>query len=405
MANHANERLKPIILIPDGNVVYAKPKRTFISRVLPSGKWAGIALIAIFASLLVALIAQCLVMTGQLDQIDFTYWAQKNNQTEHFNNWRLIQNSTPIIVYNAIFIASLVYLLVSWWDTLVHKNIFQAGSLIIFSILTIVFAVIQYYHLPTLTGWELNYIEDNYTELSVKNTKAFEYVLLAFLAAGTLVIMALGVFLYREFAWSFYKKLGADVQIRRLNVNFLIMVTLFKLDAFFFEVFAIQVLTLWVADGPYYPWIRALLAFFFEMVILTAGYLGLIREQRPLMLIFLGGLVLGLGYILFELALVARGMSRDDPVYTYSSGYILFYVCVNVILIVLSFGYGLRCYHDFGQGLLEARSRASMIGDPNESQIITVRGSRNRRPRGEKEVVSDNSSPERFVQPIRMEID
>ncbi|KAJ1928251.1 hypothetical protein IWQ60_002231 [Tieghemiomyces parasiticus] len=353
--------LKPIILVPNGDVIHARPKRSLVHRLMPSGRIAAISLVIILCFAIVAVIVESLVWSGLINQINFSYWAQANNDAGDFSNLNTLQNSKPVVVYNALMITGLVFTSVAWWDA--------AGALLIFNLFLLAYSIVQYYEVPTLSYDEVNIILDRYPQVTIRNTLTYEFVLVGILSLWTLLMLALGFPLYREFSWSFYKKLGADVDIKRMNLHHLVLTTLLKMDSFFLLAFVIQLLAPAIVSGNFAPWSRLIAAFPLVVAIVTIGAIGLNREQHSLMMGFIVGLGFVLGYVILEVTLMATRANKPNDPYAYCRIFVTFLGVINITLIFMSFGYGLRCYRNFDHGLKAARRRSALM---TSGEVVTT---------------------------------
>jgi magnesium-transporting ATPase (P-type) len=92
----------------------------------------------------------------------------------------------------------------------------------------------------------------------------------------SLAFVALTWELYREFGWTVFKKLGANMVVRRMYKNHLTLLTLLKLDGFFFISYSAQMSTLaiWKQSASYYissTWLHVALGIPLSLVTLLIG--------------------------------------------------------------------------------------------------------------------------------------
>ncbi|KAJ1928250.1 hypothetical protein IWQ60_002230 [Tieghemiomyces parasiticus] len=264
----------------------------------------------------------------------------------------LMMKSRPVLIYHAIFAASVVFDVAAWWDALLHSNLFLAGSMILFNGMLILYSVIQYFQHRSLMT-----LSDDTHDFTMTSSP-LEFGLIATVSTVTVALIAVAYPLYRLFAWSFYEKLGADLQLRRMNLQHGFLLTLLKLDLFFFISYAVQLATLVLTVRDVGNILRISITLPGSLIVLGLGFYGLLYEKRGAMYGFLVGLVLGLAYILFELIYMAAHHSTVDDPYANSRYFLYFFTVILIVLIILSLTWGILCLRNVGRGLLQARREA-----------------------------------------------
>ncbi|KAJ1967287.1 hypothetical protein IWQ62_001953 [Dispira parvispora] len=290
----------------------------------------------------------------------------------------------PTLVYNGIFMFAVLFDVVAWWDALMHQNVFQAGVLILFNMMCIAYSVIQAYGNGSLRSrspfGSIKYEEaaealiDEFelirtpgfkelaeiSKMTVKNNIGYlELTMITVTSAVTLFLMVVAYPLYRQTAWQFYERLGADKQLRRMNFEYLTLNSLLKLDTFFFLSYTVQMISLVLRDSNAGTTVRAMLCIPISVIIISLGFVGARWENRKVMLVFIGGLVLGMGYMLFELIHMSLYQGKSVNPYEFSSDFLYFFSAATMVLVLLSLYYAFRCYRNFGKGLHLARAYSS----------------------------------------------
>ncbi|RKP39194.1 hypothetical protein BJ085DRAFT_19320 [Dimargaris cristalligena] len=270
-----------------------------------------------------------------------------------------MSKSKPILVYHAVFAFAVVYSVVSWWDALVQQNIFQVFSLVAFNLMLIMYSVIQSFQHSHLSMTDMDHIMNDHGVGYVYNTREFELGLTAMVSFCSFCLLVLAYPLYRSFAWGFYQRLGADVRIRSMNVHHLVLIMLLKLDFFFFTSYAIQMVTLLLTFDSTGTILRVALGLPLSILVILLGYFGVNRENRAVTYAYLTGLVIGLAYIVFELAYMIHSEEHADDPYVNSRKFLYFFSVILILLIIASFSYGVLCLRNFNRGLKEARAESS----------------------------------------------
>ncbi|RKP24378.1 hypothetical protein SYNPS1DRAFT_17303 [Syncephalis pseudoplumigaleata] len=266
-------------------------------------------------------------------------------------------NSRPILIYHAIFAFAVVFDAVSWWDALLTQNIIQAGSLVLFNLMLVAYTIIQYFqHKGLMDG-----MTDSTMDHFITESKPLEFALIAAVSTVSVILIALAYPIHNLFSWGFYERLGADVQIRRLNLNYLFLMTLLKLDFFFFISYTVSMVTLVLTHHRLGDTLRIAITLPLSIIIIALGFFGVMRENKPASLAFFVGLVLGIAYLIFEVIFKTLQMGQLDDPYVNSRPFLYFFEAVLLILILLTLGYGIRCYRNYNRGLREAHRQSIRI--------------------------------------------
>ncbi|KAJ1660918.1 hypothetical protein IWQ61_000222 [Dispira simplex] len=344
---------------------------SMLHKMLPSTKLAKSILLVTVLQAIVIIILECVIMAVHVKSMnDAIHSLIGDAEAIHMGRHRIEQSSRPILVYHGIFIFAVLFDVTAWWDALVHQNLFQSGVLILFNMMCIAYSVIQSYQHGNLENGGHDMMEMmGYNDMDMNmsssdlgitiNTRNLEIVMIAITSAVTAFLIAVAYSLYRQISWQFYEQLGADKQLRRMNFEYLALNTLLKMDTFFFLSYTVQLVSLVLRTRSTGTIIRAALCIPVSIIIIALGFVGARRENRRVMLMFIGGLLLGMGYMLFELIYMSNHQDDVDNPYEKSSDFLYFFSVVTIVLVLLSFYYAFRCYRNFGQGLHLARAFAS----------------------------------------------
>ncbi|KAJ1984165.1 hypothetical protein H4R34_000819 [Dimargaris verticillata] len=265
-----------------------------------------------------------------------------------------VQETSFQYIYNIIYIFAELFIAIAWWSAVVTQNVIQTFAAVALAFLTIVYAAIGLYHHHLLIE-VINLAEDLPKRFEC-HTEAIEFGLIGLSAVSSIVMLVCACLLYKEFAWSFYRRLGADIGIRRMNLHHLTFTTLLQLNLFFYVCYSAQILTSVIHDQSVPNLLRMVMTLPISLVILFAGYHGLVKERRGWMWAFMVGMAFVLGFMVLELVIIAKthDVRVDDP-YTNTRNYKYFFGGLIAVLTIMSAGFAVRCYLNFDQGLKEAR--------------------------------------------------
>ncbi|SCZ92705.1 BZ3500_MvSof-1268-A1-R1_Chr5-2g08123 [Microbotryum saponariae] len=284
---------------------------------------------------------------------------------EHVFQTVLKRNEDSVLpVYMGLFILAHIVQLVLAMDAIVAKNTIQVllpsaqkVALIMFNTLFLAYSIVQI--------------------LEIKNLIAKGVLrILVWLIPGMILItqityLATFWFIYRDFGWQVFKRIGADRGIKKAYMWYQVFLVILKFDVFFFLAFSLQLVFLVLKQNDVERWltVAALPA---TTAILVCGYLGVRKEQKSLYWIFTVGCGLGLIYFTYKVKFLISKSKRlslcSDP-YTpltaqlvriyqlRSTDYVLVFKSLTLFAalcfaaLVWTITTSTICYRNFGRGL------------------------------------------------------
>ncbi|KAF9129703.1 hypothetical protein BGW39_003893 [Mortierella sp. 14UC] len=149
----------------------------------------------------------------------------------------------PLTAYYYIFILAEVFAVGLLWDAAIHKNSMQLVAFTLFEWCMVTYSGLQIWQHDQLFK-DIGIPAEVLVKLGRKTTQMILFSQLGVQLAACLGITLLTWRLYSEFGWLVFRKLGADVSLRKMMKEYRLLFTLLKLDAFFFFGYAIQVVAL-----------------------------------------------------------------------------------------------------------------------------------------------------------------
>jgi len=279
--------------------------------------------------------------------------------------------SRSLPTFLALFIFGMVYLFGLSWDALRLKNTIQIIGIACFNWVLCLYGILQEVQIndaitvlklvikPTAQGGA-----DSGSELET-NMKNRTYAIPALLGVGSLFISFIGWKLYHEFAWTIYKHVSADLQLRKRYMMFEIYVAILKFDFFFFLSFTMEFLVLLFADRTDYELWLTIIAIPATILILIAAAIIVRRENKAAQWAVLFLYVVGLAYFFFKLIRIWAPSFRRAT-YAPAAKPLTVLAAFTIAILFLTIAVGYRCLRNFDKGLkpyVNKRSKADQDED------------------------------------------
>ncbi|KAJ2746863.1 hypothetical protein GGI20_001016 [Coemansia sp. BCRC 34301] len=170
------------------------------------------------------------------------------------------------------------------------------------------------------------------------------------MASVTVVYGVLAYFLYIAFGWEIYKRVGADLKIRRMYVNYRTLVFLLKIDFFVFLGFAVSYIILVLKSSD--PEFGITVAFVpVTMSVLFLAFWGLRRESEVTMWTFIFLLCGSTAYFVYKCARMYD--PKQEAKFLTQRPMMTYYTIVSLAVISGTLHQAVSCLANFGYGLKE----------------------------------------------------
>lgn len=130
------------------------------------------------------------------------------------------------------------------------QNTIKVIAFLLFNICCFVYAVFQFKQIADALDSQNSDLEQLATSLTFLINRLL-IVIAVITGVCQLIYFYIGARLYQEFGWKIYKKIGADPEIRNMYRWYQIILTILKIDLFFFLGYSIQYLVLVLRSGDY----------------------------------------------------------------------------------------------------------------------------------------------------------
>jgi len=192
----------------------------------PNSRWT-------WAFSLIALTQACIVLA-------FECYAFAHFQI-HLESSSASANKTAsrtIPTFLTLYIFGFLYQLLLVWDALRMKNTIQVIGLVMYNVGLLIYGAVQ---ISQIKDAVFQLSEEDFIHKEVWNdTKPFLIAIPAIIAVGTALLAGCAWKLNDEFAWTIYKRISADLRMKRRYLQYQIYIALLKFDFFFFLGFTVQ---------------------------------------------------------------------------------------------------------------------------------------------------------------------
>ncbi|KAG0257769.1 hypothetical protein DFQ27_004951 [Actinomortierella ambigua] len=229
----------------------------WISKLAGDSAWAKYALLwsSLQAVLIVALEAVIFVLhreeTLMIQEAvgpAAVFLLSKGIVAENDDKYLVFQIARALSVYHVLFMVAQFFQLALLCDAVYHKNTIQIIATVVFGIAMVAYAGVQIKQASDILDKSqplpsaiLDIFRTNNNPYHASLPYEIAVIVLMVLFSAVFIFMAYK--LYKEFGWSIYKKIGADLQMRDMYKVYQLFIMILKFDIFFWLGFSAQFLT------------------------------------------------------------------------------------------------------------------------------------------------------------------
>jgi hypothetical protein len=244
------------------------------------------------------------------------------------------------------------------FDALRLRNIIQLLGLLMFHGALMVFAALQIHQTKeALVTDDTCDSTVDYVSCGGKGTlwQAIEPFLIVspcIIAASWFVMLFWVKQLYAEFGWDIFHVVGANPKMKTMYQWYQIMLCLLKFDFFFFSGVTMQLLIVVLQRNSAEFGVTVAAIPIVLTLLILCGF-AVQREIKSIMTISLIMMPAALSYFLYKLVRFYERSSREQYVTTRAT--LTVFTITAFVLLLGTFAVGLRCFSDFGRGLISSK--------------------------------------------------
>jgi len=300
---------------------------------LPNSKWT-------WSFTTVALVQAALVLA-----FECYVFAHFQIHLQHSNNAGSSSSSRTIPTFLTLYIFGFLYQLLLVWDALRMKNTIQVIGLVMYNVGLLIYGAVQ---MEQIKEAIFDLAEDEVLHEDIwSDTKPFLIAIPAIIAVGAIALGVCAWKLYDEFAWTIYKRISADLRMKRRYLQYQIYIALLKFDFFFFLGFTVQFVVIVTQRQIEFALTIAAMPVTI-MILLAAAWF--VRKENlwgtiAVVILYFGGLA----YFVFKL--VRMYSSAREDAYRPARKELASFAVLTIILILLTITNACICAFNYNKGL------------------------------------------------------
>ncbi|KAI0273615.1 hypothetical protein BC834DRAFT_966116 [Gloeopeniophorella convolvens] len=281
--------------------------------------------------------------------------------------------------YLALFVLAEIFELLMAFDALRLRNVIQLAGILLFHVALVVFAAIQVHETKTALTLNVRFDLPDLLTLAKQcgghhtlysKVKHLLIVVPCVIAGAWFIMLFFVRALYYEFGWAIFRVVGANPAMKTMYQFYQVLICLLKFDFFAFTGVTTQLLIVVLSTNSA-EFGLTIAAIPVVLMLLIGCAFAVQREIRWLMAF---SLVLMLASETYFYKLVRFFEPSSEEQYETTRATLTVFTIVAFLLLLTTFGIGLRCFHDFGKGLYASKTSDTLLFRPKRGSKSKGRG-------------------------------
>ncbi|KAI9591151.1 hypothetical protein BDF19DRAFT_417421 [Syncephalis fuscata] len=277
-----------------------------------------------------------------------------------------LQKVAIISAYHLIFIVAQVFQFVLCIDAVFRQDTIQIIGLGIFNFLSLCYSVVQLWQTSNMiVEKDIQTLRTNVNSYVHHASMGLEIAIIVVMAVLAITFAFQAWHLFQEFGWRIYKKIGADLNIRRMYRLYQIFVTILKFGIFVFLAFAGQLWYLFYYNDDHNNMIlHTVISISGSILIFVVGFWAARVESRYGIYAFVVGVVGTMTYLIYYLAKIynrniildhpcksSTGKTNNCDLYTGARIFLTLFAVITLLMGVALLATSFFILKNFGKGL------------------------------------------------------
>ncbi|KNE72218.1 hypothetical protein AMAG_16701 [Allomyces macrogynus ATCC 38327] len=267
----------------------------------------------------------------------------------NFNNVP-INLGHAVSVYHYIYMIATLLQLFFTFDSVLNQNSIELVALNIINLGLFGYSIIQYTQAQTIFGDLNKGLKDrDPTWPALAETSVFHIPSMVVSLVFLLGTAWLAYKLHREYGWAIYKRIGADIGLRRQMMAYFFLMMIIKIDVFFYFTFSLQFLVIGFlgksdsTDMTIHIVVSVVMIFVLVFLVIR----GTRTESDWYMWAFMAGTIACMAYLSYKFY---QALTEDRFLPVVKSISFSIVLCLLVALVTLINAF--ICFRNFGAGLI-----------------------------------------------------
>jgi hypothetical protein len=317
-----------------------------LNNILPNNLWCRIGIILSIIQAIIIIPIEIYILITIQDQVN--YLRSSGLVSGKFVE---LSNGKALLVYHVIYILSQLFQSYLCIDAIYRLSIIQLTGFLMFNAGVLIYSIIQYFQAMNLLSFdELQIVYLINPSFIFHPTKSLEISIIIIMIIFIITWIPLYLKIIKVLGWDIYNHLGANLQIKKMLMNYHYYLTIIKLDWFFFLAFSLQfVLLVLIKSSLEEALLHGCISIPLTLITLIIAHYSIKKENKPLTIILIIALITGLGYLIYRLYDVYNTVIIEK--YSDSKNFLSFFIIITLILVLITIVLVFINLNNFGNGL------------------------------------------------------